>query len=79
MDKNMENKEELNREKLEEISGGAVDITHLRTSGYITCTHPDKYKTGAQREDTRWLAFSQHQFEYYCPKCKETFWVDEEP
>ena len=75
---NSENKE-LNPEKLEQISGGGVDLIHVFTHDPDTCTHPDRYKTGAQREDPRRIFFSQHQFEYFCPKCKETFWVDEEP
>ena len=74
-----ENKDvrELNPDKLEQFSGSDMDITHLGSCG--VCMHEGMYKTGAQREDPRWLFFSQHQFEYYCPKCKETIWVDEEP
>lgn len=69
---------ELKQEKMEQINGGGADLTHVFTGNPNICIHPDRYKTGAQREDPRWFGCSQHQFEYCCPKCKETFWVDEE-
>ena len=78
-DKEMETTKALNQEALEQISGGGVDMTHLVTCKSNQCMHPHEYKTGEQREDERWIFFSQHQFEYICPDCKETNWYDEEP
>lgn len=75
----METTKALNQEALEQISGGGVDMTHLVTCKSNQCMHPHEYKTGEQREDERWIFFSQHQFEYICPDCKETNWYDEEP
>ena len=43
------------------------------------CKHPRKYKTGNEREDSRFFLWSQHQFEYYCPDCDQKIWIDEEP
>ena len=62
--------EELTQEQMEQISGGK------KTN---RCHHPHKYKTGNQREDSRFIFWSQHQFEYFCPDCERTFWTDEEP
>ena len=43
----------------------------------IECNHNDSYRTSAQREDSRFIFFSQHQFEYHCLICGENFWKDE--
>ena len=43
----------------------------------IECDNNDAYRTGAQREDSRFIFFSQHQFEYHCLICGENFWKDE--
>ena len=42
------------------------------------CKHPYRVQTGREREDPRWIFWSQHQYEYYCPKCHRTVWKDEE-
>ena len=44
----------------------------------VSCDHVDSYRTGAQREDSRFIFFSQHQFEYHCSICGENFWRDED-
>ena len=67
---------ELNQEKLEQISGGGTDITHMNTCGL--CMHPHAVKTPWQREDKRFIFWTKHQFAYLCPDCKEIFWVDED-
>ena len=70
-------KMEMNQEQAEQVSGGAYQKT--RDTKYDgNCRHPRKYKTGRDREDSRWIVCSQHQYEYYCPDCRKTFWVDEE-
>ena len=48
--------------------------------GYLnSCKHEHKEKTGAQREDYRYIIWSKHQFEYYCEDCGKKIWIDEEP
>ena len=42
------------------------------------CYHHTAYRTAAEREDSRFIFWSQHQFEYYCPECDDTIWRDEE-
>ena len=44
-------RKELNQEKLEQISGGGVDITHVFSREPNTCTHPHAVKTPWQCED----------------------------
>ena len=74
----MGKEKELIMEEMEQISGGFVYPDGMRPL-MDKCKHEHKYKTGAQREDSRWLIFSQHQFEYYCEDCKKKIWIDEEP
>ncbi len=69
-----ENKKELKNEELDEATGGALYPDGIGNR----CKHPNKVKTSAEREDSRFIFFSQHQYQYYCPDCKQTFWVDEE-
>ncbi len=69
-----ENKNQLENEELENVTGGALYPDGIGDP----CKHTNKVKTGNEREDSRFFFFSQHQFEYYCPDCKKTFWVDEE-
>ena len=68
----------INTKEMENISGGGADYLHVFSCDPSKCKHPNKYRTGADKEDPRWLLFSQHQYEYFCPQCKETIWVDEE-
>ena len=73
----MMNRLELTMDQMEQVNGGGADLLHLASCG--VCPHPNlRYKTGEDRKDSRWLIFSQHQFEYFCPECKKTFWEDEE-
>ena len=74
----MEKCKELSTEKMEKVTGGSVYPDGMQPL-FDKCEHEHKVKTGAQREDSRWVFFSQHQFEYYCLDCKKNIWVDEEP
>ncbi len=69
-----EDRKEMQKEELDEIAGGALYPDGIGNR----CQHPAKVKTGAEREDSRFIFFSQHQFQYYCPDCKQYIWVDEE-
>ncbi len=69
-----ENRQELDKEELKEAAGGALYPDGIGDK----CKHPNKQRTGAEREDSRFFFWSQHQFQYYCPDCKKTFWRDEE-
>jgi bacteriocin-like protein len=71
-------RKELNQEKLEQISGGGVDITHVFSREPNTCTHPHAVKTPWQCEDEHFIFWTRHQFAYLCPDCKEIFWVNED-
>ncbi len=72
--KNEQRAEDLNMKELDDVAGGA-----LYPDGFgNTCKHTNKVKTGAEREDSRFIFFSQHQYQYYCNDCKQYIWVDEE-
>ena len=68
----------LSSDEQENVSGGSVAPGGLIFPAE-NCKHPRKYKTGNEREDSRFVLWSQHQFEYYCPDCDKKFWIDEEP
>ena len=71
----MDNKEmeKLNTEELDQVAGGR---THLHGSS-DKCRHPNKVRTGNEREKDIFFFWSRHQFEYNCPDCGETFWQGE--
>ena len=69
---------ELNADEQDNVSGGSV-APGGTAFPVENCNHPRKYKTGQEREDSRFILWSQHQFEYYCPDCKKNVWIDEEP
>lgn len=69
----MNESKELEQKELEGFAGGVS----LFRKEHSECDHEGKYRTGAQREDSRFIFFSQHQFEYFCPKCGKKFWLDE--
>ena len=48
-------RKELNQEKLEQISGGGVDITHVFSREPNTCTHPHAVKTPWQCKDEHFI------------------------
>ena len=58
-------KKVLTLEEAEQAAGGNIPDG----PGYL-CGHNHKEKTGAEREDSRWIFFTQHQFGYYCYDCK---------
>ena len=61
---------------LERAAGGNIPDG----PGYMTgCSHEHKWKTGEEREDYRYIIFSQHEVEYFCEDCGKTIWVDEDP
>ena len=68
---------ELNTEQTEQVFGGLIcrDAEPVLTD---RCKHRNKVKTGDDREDSRFIFWSKHQYEYTCPDCGKTFWVDEE-
>ena len=70
-----ENKQELRLEEMEKVSGG-MDPTMIKEER--KCKHHNRVKTGNEREDSRFIFWSQHQYEYLCTDCQKTFWVDEE-
>ncbi len=69
-----EEKKRLENEEMDNITGGALYPDGIGNQ----CNHPNKYKTGAEREDSRFVFWSQHQYQYYCPDCQHYIWVDEE-
>ena len=64
----MENKEEMNELKAEALEAANGGLRGARMGRKNQCMHAGKYRTGAQREERRWIFWSQHQFEYYCPE-----------
>ncbi len=81
MEENMKNpetaeteKKELDQEVLDNTEGGALYPDGIGDK----CKHPNAVKTGAEREDSRFIFWSQHQYQYYCPDCKKYIWKDEE-
>ena len=78
MDNRAMEKKELNPEEMDQAAGGFRFKTKNPYKNF-PCVHPHKTKTGREREDSRYLVFSQHQFEYVCPDCGKKFWADEEP
>ena len=71
MDKEMNNTRELNMDEMDRVAGGVSSMV-------TNCPHTNRVKTGREREDSRFIFWSQHQYEYLCKDCQETFWVDEE-
>ena len=66
-------KMELNQEQMEQVTGARRKWIK---GGNCDSTH--RVKTGNDREDSRFIFWSQHQYEYLCLDCGHTFWVDEE-
>ena len=68
---------ELNPEQLEQITG--ADVMGMETRYPDDCCHhPHAVKTSWQRKDEFFIFWTQHQFAYLCPDCKEIFWVNED-
>ena len=68
---------ELNPEQLEQITG--ADVMGMETRYPDDCCHhPHAVKTSWQRKDEFFIFWTQHQFAYLCPDCKEIFWVYED-
>ena len=61
---------ELADQELDDLAAGAI---RPLTGG---CNHKSygAYKTGHGRDVYIMLAWKQHQYEYYCPRCRKTFW-----
>lgn len=62
-------------EALEKVTGGSL---YLGGVPFRVCKHDHKNRTGGERADSRWIWWSQHQFQYFCPECKKMFWEDED-
>ena len=70
------NRQELTPEEAEPAVGGNIPDG----PGYMTvCSHKHKEKTGEEKEDYRYIIFSQHMVEYYCHDCGKKVWIDEDP
>ena len=69
---------ELSAGELESVSGGSL-IPGGTVYTVDDCKHSHKYKTGKEREDSRFFLWSQHQFQYHCLDCDKDIWIDEEP
>ena len=67
------NQQELSKDELEQASGGNA---HLRKSGRkrFQCHHPNKVRTGNEKEDDFFIFWSRHKYEYTCPDCGSTIW-----
>ena len=61
---------------MSQVAGGdkCRDIQHSRQG----CQHLRKERTGNEREDSYFVFWSKHQYEYRCVYCGATFWVTEE-
>ncbi len=66
--------EKLTEEELEKVTGAALYPDGIGSS----CKHIHKHRTGAEREDSRFIFFSQHQYQYFCDDCQKYVWIDEE-
>ncbi len=66
-------KMELNLEQIEQVTGARRKWEKGRN-----CDPMHRVKTGNDREDSRFIFWSQHQYEYLCLDCGHTYWVDEE-
>lgn len=66
-------KMELNQEQMVQVTGARRKWIK---GGNCDSTH--RVKTGNDREDSRFIFWSQHQYEYLCLDCGHTYWVDEE-
>ena len=66
-------KMELNQEQMEQVTGARRKWEKGRN-----CDSTHRVKTGNDREDSRFIFWSQHQYEYLCLDCGHTYWVDEE-
>ena len=73
--KSMNHTQEVNTEAMKNVVGAGVWAPH----GWSTiCEHPCRRKTGEEREDPRFIFWSQHQYEYICPDCGKIWWKNEE-
>ena len=67
----------LTPDELEQVSGAEIQVGI--DSYEPPCRHPNLVKTDWQREDERFIFWTQHQFAYICFDCKKLIWRDEEP
>ena len=73
----MENKEkkELNPEELDQASGGHIAFRHSEARSH--CRHEHKTRTGNEKEDSFFVFWSRHKYEYYCQDCEQNIWLTE--
>ena len=71
----MDNKKmkELNPEELDQVAGG---IRRGARSG-SHCQHEHKTRTGNEKEDSFFIFWSRHKYEYYCQDCEQNIWLTE--
>ena len=70
MDNKEMEKKKLNPEELDQVAGG-----RRRDAGLgPRCQHEHKFRTGNEKEDSFFIFWSRHKYEYYCPDCKMTLW-----
>ena len=68
-------KKALKPEELDKVAGGGGRRRDY--SGGNQCRHDHATRTGKEREDSFFVFWSKHQYEYSCPDCKATFWRSE--
>ncbi|WP_026661381.1 hypothetical protein [Butyrivibrio proteoclasticus] len=56
--------------ELEKVSGGSLYLDGMKKH----CLHERKCRTGGERDVTRWIFWDAHEYQYFCPDCKEMFW-----
>lgn len=73
--------DEMDLDDLDEVAGGTAIVAgtkYATTALFCPNHHKGMARTGNQREDSRFIWWSQHQWEYRCPTCGYTRWNDEE-
>ena len=66
-------KKELNPEELDQVAGG-----RRRKDGLgPRCQHEHKTRTGNEKEDSFFIFWSRHKYEYHCQDCGQNIWLTE--
>ena len=75
----MDNKEmeKLNMEELDQVAGGSGSSWRKHIKKVPICPHTNKTRTGNEKEDSFFIFWSKHKYEYYCPDCGQNIWLSE--
>ena len=71
----MDNKEmeKLSTKELDQVAGG-----RRRDAGLgPRCQHEHKIRTGNEKEDSFFIFWSRHKYEYHCQDCEQNIWLTE--